>query len=149
MIYCHLRDNGKLLAGVCVMGRSLGSACAIELCARHKEIDGCVIESGYADPVPLVERRGLKIDSITAEEDELFNNSKKIARVSCPLLIMHGKGDTLIYPHEAKLNYKQAGSKVKTLKLLEGVGHNDILLSPDYFPSLKHFFDETAAITGG
>ncbi|MFQ5672755.1 MAG: alpha/beta hydrolase [Nitrospinales bacterium] len=149
LIYRHLQDNGKLLAEVCVMGRSLGSASAIELCAGREEIGACVIESGYADPIPLVERRGLKIHAITPEEDALFNNSRKIAAVTCPLLIMHGKEDNLIYPHEAELNYRQAGSKIKTLKLLDGVGHNDILFAREYFPSLKRFFDATVAMAGG
>jgi hypothetical protein len=56
-IYCYLIDNKILNEKVCVMGRSLGSASAIELCARFPEITCCIIESGYADPIPLVERR--------------------------------------------------------------------------------------------
>lgn len=143
-IYNFLKDNGKLQSSVCVMGRSLGSAPAIELCAGYPEINACVIESGYADPIPLVERRGLKIDSTTPEEDALFNNSRKIARVACPLLIMHGEDDILIFPHEAKLNYEQAGSQDKALQILPGVGHNDILMAPDnaYFVCLARFFDK-------
>ncbi len=143
-IYQTLQSDGKLLETVCVMGRSLGSASAIELCAHYPEISGCVIESGYADPVPLVERRGLKIDGTTAEEDALFNNSVKISRVHCPLLIMHGADDFLIFPQEAELNYQQAGSKDKALQILAGVGHNDILMAPDngYFKCLGAFFDK-------
>jgi len=142
-IYKYLRDNGKLLPKVCVMGRSLGSASAIELCSRYSEISACIIESGYADPVPLVERRGLRIDQTTAEEDALFNNSLKIKKVNCPLLIMHGEDDFLISPEEAKLNYRQAGSKEKTLKILEGVGHNDMMMAENggYFSCMKRFFE--------
>ncbi len=142
-IYQFLKNNGKLMDKLCVMGRSLGSAAAIELCSHYPEIDCCVIESGYADPIPLVERRGLRIDSITQEESALFNNSQKIKKVTCPLLIMHGEADTLIYPHEAELNYQQAGSKTKDLQILERVGHNDILMAPDhaYFNCLNNFFD--------
>lgn len=143
-IYQALKNDEKLLDTVCVMGRSLGSASAIELCSTYPEIHCCIIESGYADPIPLVERRGLKIDGISPEESALFNNSKKIENVTCPLLIMHGEDDILIYPHEAELNYKQAGSESKTLQILEGVGHNDILMAPDnaYFDCLQRFFDK-------
>ncbi len=140
-IYKFLKDSGKLLDTAVVMGRSLGSASAIELCSEYREIDGCVIESGYADPIPLVERRGLKIDSTTPEEDALFNNSQKISKVTCPLLIMHGADDWLIYPKEAEMNFANAGSKNKNLEILTGVGHNDIMLSRDYFPCLKKFID--------
>ena len=76
--------RGKLKAPTVVMGRSLGSAPAIELCAQHPEIAALVLESGYADPIPLVERRGLVISHITAEESALFNNSQKITHVTCP-----------------------------------------------------------------
>ncbi|CCQ91507.1 putative Alpha/beta hydrolase fold protein [Nitrospina gracilis 3/211] len=143
-VYKALKEGGHLLPGVCVMGRSLGSAPAIELCASYPEIKACVIESGYADPIPLVERRGLKIDATTPDEDAVFNNSKKIERVKCPLLIMHGEDDVLIYPHEAKLNYQQAGSEDKALQILPGVGHNDILMAPDYgyFRCLLRFFEQ-------
>ncbi len=139
-IYDYLKGRGKLLENTVVMGRSLGSASAIELCAGNSKISACVIESGYADPVPLVQRRGLKIDSTTPEEDRTFNNSKKISRLSRPLLIMHGAQDTLIYPAEAELNHREAGSEDKTLKILPGVGHNDIMASLEYFPILNNFF---------
>lgn len=141
-VYRYLKDSGKLKSGVCVMGRSLGSAPAIELCVRFPEISCCVIESGYADPVPLVERRGIKIDKTTPEEDALFNNSRKIKLMKCPLLIMHGEDDFLINAQEAVLNHKNAGSKHKTLELLEGVGHNDMMMARDnaYFGSLARFF---------
>ncbi|GJL77503.1 MAG: alpha/beta hydrolase [Nitrospinaceae bacterium] len=143
VIYNHLKEHKKILPSVCVMGRSLGSAPAIELCSTLDEIACCVIESGYADPIPLVQRRGLRIDQTTPEEDALFNNSKKIANIKCPLLIMHGEDDFLISPQEAELNYRQAGAKVKILKILEGVGHNDMMMARDggYFTCLKNFLD--------
>ncbi len=140
-IFDHLKSNNKFKEKVCIMGRSLGSAATLELCARRSDIDGCVLESGYADPIPLVERRGLKIDKTTPEEDAVFNNSQKIRSVKCPLLIMHGADDFLISPHEAQLNYDNAGSKIKHLEILEGVGHNDMMMAQAYFTTLKHFFD--------
>ncbi|MBT3922121.1 MAG: alpha/beta fold hydrolase [Nitrospina sp.] len=140
-IYDELKSNGKLKEKVCIMGRSLGSAPTLELCAKRSDVAGCVLESGYADPIPLVERRGLKIDKTTPDEDEVFNNSQKIRSVKCPLLIMHGSDDFLISPHEAKLNYDNAGSKLKHLEILEGVGHNDMMMNPSYFSTLKQFFD--------
>lgn len=148
MIYMNLRKHSKLLPKICVMGRSLGSASVIELCSRFKEIDACIIESGYADPIPLVERRGLEISSITEEDDAVFNNARKITEVTCPLLVMHGEDDDLIFPGEAEQNYRQAGSAKKVLKILEGVGHNDILTAPEnaYFDCLHRFLRHTAGI---
>ena len=143
-IYCYLRDNKFFKKNVCVMGRSLGSASAIEICSRVPEITCCIIESGYADPIPLVERRGLNITNITVEENALFNNSEKIRSVKCPILIMHGQIDSLISPEEAKLNYKNVPSKNKRLVILKGVGHNDMMMAEnnEYFTSLLAFFTQ-------
>jgi esterase/lipase len=59
---------------------------------------------------------------------------------------MHGADDFLIYPHEAKLNYDNAGSKKKHLEILEGVGHNDMMMSSSYFSTLKQFFDTWSSL---
>ena len=43
--------NDKLI----IMGRSLGSASACEIISQHEnEIDGCIIESGFATEYPLL-----------------------------------------------------------------------------------------------
>ena len=141
-LYRYLKENEKFQSQVCVMGRSLGSASAIELCVQFPEISCCVLESGYADPIPLVERRGFQINEITPEENKLFNNSEKIRMVKCPILVMHGEDDFLIIPQEAVLNHQNAGSKHKILDILSGVGHNDMMMAHDnaYFKSLINFF---------
>ena len=143
-IYYYLRDNKFLKKNVCVMGRSLGSASAIEICSRVPEITCCIIESGYADPIPLVERRGLNITNITPVEIALFSNSEKIRLVKCPILIIHGEMDSLISPREANLNYKNASSTHKKLAMLEEVGHNNIMMAREnaYFSCMSSFFSQ-------
>ena len=141
IIFDYLKKEEVFKSIVCVMGRSLGGAPTIELCSKRSDIQACIMESAYADPIPLVERRGLKIDKTTPEEDALFNNSLKMVTVKCQTLIMHGADDFLISPQEAKLNYDNAGAKIKTLEILEGVGHNDMMMNPSYFSTLKRFLD--------
>ena len=86
----------------------------------------------------------MKVTNITAAENALFSNSEKIRLVKCPILIMHGEMDSLISPEEAKLNHKNASSAYKKLALLEGVGHNDIMMARDnaYFSCLSSFFSQ-------
>jgi len=141
LIFEYLKNEKIYKSKVVVMGRSLGGAPTIELCSKRSDIQACILESSYADPIPLVERRGLKIDKTTPEEDAVFNNSLKIVTVKCPMLVMHGADDFLISPQEAKLNYENAGAKIKILEILEGVGHNDMMMNPSYFTTLKRFFD--------
>lgn len=143
IIYKYLKFNRKLKTNVCVMGRSLGSACAIDLCIKLNNIGCCVIESGYADPIPLVERRGISINNISNEDIKLFNNSEKIRLLKCPLLILHGEKDFIISREEAELNYQNAGSANKKLEILKRVGHNDMIAADNnaYFENLNKFFD--------
>ena len=145
IIYKFLRDENILKPKVAVMGRSLGSAPAIDLCIRFSSISCCVVESGFSDPLPLVERRGMHIDKITPEENKLYNNSEKIRSVTCPILIMHGEDDFLIPLDEAILNHQNAGSENKVLAVLKGAGHNDMMMAPNnsYFNSLSKFFKNT------
>jgi alpha-beta hydrolase superfamily lysophospholipase len=140
----YLKSNQLLKDKICIMGRSLGSACAIELASSREDITCCIVESGYADPIPLVERRGLRIDKTTPEEDKLFNNSQKISNIKCPLLIMHGALDQIIVVAEAKLNFEKAGSEKKFLNIFDGVGHNDIMMASDnkYFSALRSFIEK-------
>ena len=59
---------------------------------------------------------------------------------------MHGEDDFLISPKEANLNYTQAGSKSKTLEILEGVGHNDMMMAENggYFSAMRRFLESQA-----
>jgi len=129
-----------------VMGRSLGSAPAIEVGVRFPEaVAALVIESGYADPLGLARRRGLPVEGVPPAVAEPYDNAGKIRRVRCPLLVMHGALDRLIEPAEARLNFRQAARSIrKELVILEGVGHNDILSAPQngYFRTLDRFFGQ-------
>lgn len=140
-IYKYLKLNKKLKPKVCVMGRSIGSSPAIDLCIKFSEICCCIIESGFADPIALVERRGIHINHITSEENKLFNNSEKIRRIKCPILLMHGEDDFIVNLQEARVNYKNAGSQNKVLDIFKGVGHNNIMLAKGnaYFNSINNF----------
>lgn len=124
-----------------VMGRSLGSAAALELAVKIPGITACILESAYADPIRLLRRRGIEVSALSEDENSLYNHSHKIQALQCPLLILHGAQDVLIYADEAELNYANAGTLDKKLVLFPGVGHNDIFYAADeaYFLELKTF----------
>jgi alpha-beta hydrolase superfamily lysophospholipase len=126
-------------APVIVMGRSLGSGPAIELAAHDPAVDALVLESGYSDPVGMIKRRGLSPPNLTEEELAVFSNQYKMQRVTVPLLVLHGRDDTLILPDEAVMNHHAARSRQRELVVLDGVGHNDISLHPRYYSTIESF----------
>lgn len=126
-----------------IMGRSLGSVSAIEIGLQHsQEYKGMVIESGFADTLPLAESLGFPLEGITEEDG--FGNADKIARIKLPTLILHGARDQLIPPFQAERLQMQSGARNKQFLLIPGADHNSLIaMAGDrYFQCIRKFADE-------
>lgn len=123
---------------VVVMGRSLGSACALELFRRdHPRVAGVILESGFLELSGLVRRRGLSPPAkFTEEELVAFDGRRKVAQGRAPLLVIHGENDRAISAHEAKEAFRRATTAHKQLALVPGRGHNDLSLAPEYWEAI-------------
>ena len=110
-----------------VMGRSLGSACALELAACYKErIDALIVESGFAYTVPLLQLLGINIRSLEFKENEGFGNRDKIRKFDRPTLIIHAEQDHIIPFSDGQALYDASPAADKTLLEIPGANHNDI-----------------------
>jgi len=128
---------------VFVMGRSLGSAAAIEVARHHQEaIAGLIIESGFAHTLRLLARLGVVLENL-GEEQDVFANLTKIGQVSLPILVIHGQADMLIPASEGVALYEgsAAPDDEKRLVLIPGAGHNDLLAvgAAIYFEAIRDF----------
>lgn len=111
-----------------VMGRSLGSAPALELAAfRHRELTGVIIESGFANTCPLLSSLGVDVESLGINEENGFGNLLKIKALTKPVLILHAQNDQIIPINEAAELHAQCASPGKELQMIPGAGHNNIL----------------------
>lgn len=110
-----------------VMGRSLGSASALELAATHlNDLDGLILESGFAHLGPLLALLGAPPE-ISANEDALgFQNLNKIRRVTKPTLIIHAEFDHIIPFLDGRELYEASGAAEKFFLKIPGANHNDI-----------------------
>ncbi len=130
----YLKEN-KITGKLYVMGRSLGSASAIEIANKQeKEIDGLIIESGFAYTVPLL--RILGISGIDIKEEEGFNNLKKIESYKKKLLVIHAENDHIIPYSDGEVLYRHCLSKEKELIKIEKADHNTI-----FFYGLNQYMD--------
>jgi pimeloyl-ACP methyl ester carboxylesterase len=123
-----------------VMGRSLGSASALELVNRHKDlINGLVIESGFAYTGPLLELLGVNKSAIGFSEEYGFGNLGKIKAWDKPTLIIHAELDHIIPFSDGQSLYDSCPSSDKTLLKIPGANHNDIFMRGlnEYMKAIK------------
>jgi pimeloyl-ACP methyl ester carboxylesterase len=117
--------NGPLV----VLGRSLGSASALELAAVHGErIAGLVIESGFAWAGPLLRLLGVDPERIGFDESSGFANVDKIRRFNGPTVIIHAEFDHIIPFSDGKVLFEASGAEDKVLVKIAGANHNDIFM---------------------
>ncbi|MFO1119136.1 MAG: alpha/beta hydrolase [Rhodospirillales bacterium] len=126
-----------------VMGRSLGSAAALEIIDRADEgaVKGLIIESGFAYTFPLIERIGFLPLAEAYEHKDGFGNLDKIARAKLPTLIIHGERDWIIPITDADALFEASPVKQKSFTRIPGAGHNDLMLvgRQAYFDALAEF----------
>ncbi len=136
-----LNQNGYT-GSVIVMGRSLGSASALEIVStRQGNVDGLVIESGFAFAEPLLRVLGLDLRGSGFSESEGFGNVDKIRNFTKPVLIIHAEFDHIIPFSDGQAFFDASQSSDKMLLKIPGANHNDIFSRAlaEYMAAIKSF----------
>lgn len=123
-----------------IMGRSLGSASALELAStRSGEIDGLIVESGFAYAAPLLRLLGVDVAGIGFDESRGFGNIDKVRQFDSPTLIIHAEYDHIIPYSDGQALYDAAGAADKWMLTLKGANHNDIFIRglSEYMSAVK------------
>ena len=126
------------------MGRSLGSAPALELAAsRSSELAGLIVESGFARMVPLLQLIGVPAASLGITEEHGPQSEAKMARVELPTLIMHAENDEILPFEEGERLFDACGDPAKAFFGVAEAGHNDI-----QYVAGDAYFEAIAALIG-
>ena len=131
------RYQGPLI----VMGRSLGSASALELAWKYPEqIDALIVESGFAYVKPLLQLLGVNVAAIGSEESAGFGHIDKIKTFKKPTLIIHAEFDHIIPFSDGQALFDACPSPAKSFLKIPGANHNDIFMRgmSDYLQAIKH-----------
>ena len=120
---------------IIAVGQSVGGAMAIDLASKHK-LAGLIVQSSFASAFRVLTRWPiLPFDK--------FNSIGKIKRVQCPVLIMHGRKDSVIGFWNGERLYA-AAPEPKQKWWVDRGDHNDILLvdAPGYWKAVQRFAAE-------
>jgi fermentation-respiration switch protein FrsA (DUF1100 family) len=123
-----LRDNG-CQGPIILMGRSLGSASALELASHYRDrVGGLIVESGFAFSGPLLQLLGVDLRAIGFNEEVGLGNIVKIQGFDKPTLIIHAEMDHIIPFSDGQTLYNASPATDKTLVKILGANHNDIFM---------------------
>jgi hypothetical protein len=125
-----------------LMGRSLGSAPAIELASRYQgQLKGLIIESGFTNVFNLFEYLGFPLKALGIHVPRKPHSLELLRKISLPTLVMHGEYDQIVPVEEGKALYESIAAKDKRLLIIPGVDHNTIFMGgmEQYLRALKDF----------
>lgn len=127
---------------IVLMGRSLGSASALDIAFRVGErIAGLIIESGFAFILPLLTLLGIQDPALSEEAGP--QNLQKIKQVTVPTLIIHAEWDQIIPFAEGKELYNASAASEKKFLAIRGADHNDIFFRgmKEYLSAIQKFME--------
>lgn len=109
-----------------VMGRSLGSASALELAWHYGElVHGLIVESGFARADLLLALLGVEVSGLN-RRGGAFDHLEKIRSYTGPTLIIHAEHDHIIPFSDGQALFEASGAGTKTFLKIPGANHNDI-----------------------
>ena len=120
---------------ILVLGRSLGSGPSAYL-AGIKPVGGLVLESAFTS----IFRTVIPFPFFPFDQ---FPNLKRLSKIKCPILVIHGTKDTIVsIQHGKKLYDSYQGAK--QCFWVEGADHNDLYLVADsaYLQRILAFVQE-------
>jgi alpha-beta hydrolase superfamily lysophospholipase len=130
VVFDAITAVGRKSEDIVVYGRSIGSLAAAHV-AAHRRVHALVLESGIND---LYERLALRVrpSEIDATDEQLrsavkagFDQTAKIARSTCQVLVLHCEHDDMVRKHHAVANAAAAGGRARLVMFPRG-DHNSI-----------------------
>jgi fermentation-respiration switch protein FrsA (DUF1100 family) len=112
-------------------GLSLGGAVAADLASR-KPVGGLILESTFVSAFRVVTAVPMPFDQ--------FKTLSKLKNITCPVLIIHGRADSVVKFWHGEMLYENA-NEPKQFLWADNAGHGDVsyIVSEQYEQALKNF----------
>lgn len=131
-------------ARIVLWGHSIGGAVAAHLAGDHP-CAGVILESTFLSAAKM-SKRIIPVIPLQFFLTYRFDNQENVARLTVPLLLIHGTADQVVPPSDSKRLFELA-SCPKDLWLVEGAGHNDIcdIAGADFYQRIADFSQQATA----
>ncbi len=142
-----MRDEGYG-GPLIVMGRSLGSASALELASCYSEkIDGLIIESGFAHTRSILSILGIRMEALGLREEDGFRNLDKMRTFGKPTLVIHAERDHILPFADGEALFEACPAADKTFLRIPRANHNDIFIIGlrEYMSAVKRLADRVSS----
>ncbi len=136
----QLKEDG-VTGPLIVMGRSLGSASALEIASKYENrFDGLIIESGFAHTVPLFNLLSGGVPG-SFNENHGFHQIEKITQFAKPLLVIHSEYDHIIPFSDSEDLISACKTEHKKHVKIPNANHNTIFQEglSQYMGEVKNF----------
>ena len=147
-VHTYLHDAGVQDPQIIVVGQSVGSGPSTWLAERRQGLRGLFLMSGLLSglrvlsPAPCCSFAGFCAPPFVFMCCDIYPNHRRLQRVGCPVLIMHGTEDEVIdVSHSHELHRLCPAHLRREPHFVEGAGHNDVVeVNPDaYFTIVGRF----------
>lgn len=125
------------LEEIVLYGRSLGSGPTCYLAEKYPKISGIILEAPIASVMRVI------ADFRFTFPWDMFPNIDRMAKISCPLLLLQGSRDEVVPMSHSEALLQACSNPNKQLVFIEGAGHNDIqaVAGQKLFEILQEFLD--------
>ena len=126
---------------IVVLGRSLGSAVAVQL-AASRPVHAVVLVSPF-DSLRSIARKQYPFVPVSLLLKHPFDSLARAVNIEAPLLVLAGEHDDLIPPGFSR-RLHDAWRGPKQWALIPEADHNDIHARPEYWPAIRDFLASLA-----
>ena len=120
----YLKRQGFTNQNIFILGRSIGSAAAVEV-AGDEQYAGVILISPLSNGKDMARHLGYGPFSWLLGSP--FDSTGKISQIETPFLFIHGDSDQIIPIELGKKLFDACQSPHKVFKHVEGAGHNNLI----------------------
>jgi fermentation-respiration switch protein FrsA (DUF1100 family) len=132
---------GVTAARTIAYGGSVGGGPAVQM-ATEERLGGLALQSAFMSPYRVLTHWPVLVG-------DGFENLKKMERVACPVLVIHGRRDSVVPFYHGEAIYAAAREPKRHL-WVDAAGHNDLLsLAWEPYQEAMRQFSELCSKTGG